>query len=179
MKKFILIAILIALSTIIWAEAEQIVYYDSNRVLENSKDLQDAQENLENDITSWEQEIAEIDDNIESLKAEYEEKKLTLLESGRLEALEKIEEFDQLRKNKIEEIYGENGSIINRNNELLRPIMDKLNTILENIAVDNNYSMILDASSGAVGYAKNKLDITEDIIDEMEKTLDIEETEDK
>lgn len=179
MKKLILIAILIALCSIIWAESEQIVYYDSNRVLENSKDLQDAQKNLENDITSWEQEIAEIDNNIEVLTAEYDEKRLTLLESGRLEALEKIEELNQLRKNKIEEIYGENGSIINRNNELLRPIMDKLNTILENIAVDNNYSMILDAASGAVGYAKNKLDITEDIIDEMEKTLDVEDTKDK
>lgn len=178
MKKFLIIIMLIVCG-IILANAEEIVYYDSNRVLESSKDLQDAQKNLENDINTWEQEIEEVENDIQELKDEYERKKLTLLESGRQEALQKIAEMEELRDDKIEEIYGENGRIINRNDELLQPIMEKLNAILEKIAVDNNYSMILDAASGAVGYAKNKLDITDDIIDEMDKTLDVEELEDK
>ena len=178
MKKILFVITLSLLIGIVCAESEEIVYYDSNRVLEGCKDLQDAQKNLDNDITAWEQEIQEIDLDIAALKEEYEQKKLTLLESGRQEALQKIEELEQERKDKIEEIYGENGKIITRNNELLSPIMDKLNLILEKIAVDNNYSMILDAASGAVGYAKNKLDITDEIIEEMEETYDTEELED-
>ncbi len=182
MKRFLTMTtlfLLLLFAVNLIADSEEIVYYDSNRVLENCKDLQDAQKNLDNDIAAWDQEIQEIDSNIDALREEYEQKKLTLLESGRQEALNKISELEQQRKDKIEEIYGEEGKIINRNNELLTPIMEKLNTILETIAVDNNYSMILDSASGAVGYAKSKFDITDDIIDEMEKTYDTEDIEDK
>jgi Skp family chaperone for outer membrane proteins len=44
--------------------------------------------------------------------------------------------------------------------------------VIEKIAIENNYSLVLDAATGAIGYAKTKFDITDIILEEMEKTYD-------
>ena len=117
----------------------------------------------------------DIENEIEDLTAEYEQRKLTLLPSGQEEAENQIEELKQLRDQKIEEIYGENGKIITRNNELIQPVMNKLKIVIESIAIENNYSLVLDASLGVIGYGKSKLDITDRIIEEMQEAVETEE----
>ena len=176
MKKILLFMVLVGGLTL-FAEAEQIVYYDSDRVLTQNKDLQEAQTTLENEIAAWDTEITELESEIQKLEDEYEEKRLILTKSGIQEALDKIQELRQQHQQKIQEIYGENGRIIQRNNELIQPIKNKLKTIIEKIAVENNYSLVLDAATGAIGYAKTKFDITDIIIEEMEKTYDSGEEE--
>ena len=173
--KYFFIIIFILLTTLISAETEQIVFYNSDKVLENNSELQEAQNTLENDIKMWEAEVEEIEVEIQKLTAEYEERKLTLLPSGKQEAEDRINDLKRTKNNKIEEIYGENGKIITRNNELIKPILDKLHIAIEKVAVENNYSIVLDAAVGAIGYAKSKLDITDLIIEEIEKTFETEE----
>lgn len=157
------------------AETEQIVYYNSDLVLENNIELQEAEATLSNEIQQWEQEIADLEAEIEELTEEYELRKLTLLPSGQQEAENEIAQLEQERDQKIEEIYGENGKIITRNNELIQPVMNKLKMVIESIAIENNYSLVLDASLGVIGYGKSKLDITERIMEEMKETVDTEE----
>lgn len=178
MKVWILL-ILVCLTAALWPEAERIVFYDSERVLNGNKELQEAQRTLDAEIAVWEQEIQEIEVRITQFRSEYELKKLTLLPSGQQEAEQRIAELENEKEDKIAEIYGEDGLIITRNQELLQPIMNKLNSVIEKLAVENNYSLVLDAASGAIGYAKGNLDITDDIIEEMESTLDVIEEQNK
>jgi len=173
--KYLFAAILVLTSIFLWSESEQIVYYNSDIVLDNNIELQEAEATLANEIQQWEQEIEEIEADIETLTSEYEQRKLTLLPSGQQEAENAINQLKQERDNKIQEIYGENGKIITRNNELIQPVMSKLRTVIELISIENNYSIVLDASMGVIGYAKSKLDITDMIIEELEKTVETEE----
>jgi outer membrane protein len=175
--KYLILIMLVVIPLFLCAESEQIVYYNSALVLENNIELQEAEATLANEIQQWEQEIVDLEIEIEELTSEYEQRKLTLLPSGQEEAENQIEELKQQRDLKIEEIYGENGKIITRNNELIQPIMNKLKIVIESIAIENNYSIVLDASLGVIGYAKSKLDITDRIIEEMEETIDTEEEE--
>lgn len=171
-----LLAVILTLSFLaLWSESEQIVYYNSDIVLDKNIELQEAEATLTNEIQQWETEISEIESEIELLTDEYEQRKLTLLPSGQEEAENEINDLKQRRDLKIQEIYGENGKIITRNNELIQPVMSKLKTVIELIAIENNYSIVLDASLGVVGYGKSNLDITDRIIEEMEETIDTEE----
>lgn len=170
-----LIAVLLIVPIVLCAESEQIVYYNSDQVLENNIELQEAEATLSNEIQKWEQEITDLEAEIAALSEEYELRKLTLLPSGQQEAEAQIEQLKQERDQKIEEIYGENGKIITRNNELIQPVMNKLKIVIESIAINNNYSLVLDASLGVIGYGKSKLDITDRIIEEMLETVDTEE----
>jgi outer membrane protein len=171
-KKIIIATILMIATMTVWTESLKIAYIDTDRIMAESKDTQEAQKTFANEQQNWQTQIADLNAQIEKLKTEYETKKMVLTEDGKKEAEDKIKELETERDNLIQEIYGENGKAIQRNAELLQPIMAKLKTVIEKVAVENNYSLILDASGGAILYAKPSLDITDMVIDELNKTVE-------
>ncbi len=173
MKKIVLTLVLVmVLATLVFAEAEKIAYIDTDRIMMSSPETQEAQTILMGERQKWEQEIADMDTEIEQLYADYESKKMILTESGKQEAETKIMSMSEARQAKVQEIFGENGTFVQRQNELLAPILNKLKTIIEKVSIENNYSIVLDASAGSVLYAKPNLDITDTILSEMEKTVE-------
>jgi outer membrane protein len=173
MKKIVLTIILATVvTTLVFAEAEKIAYIDTDRIMMTSPETQEAQTILMGEREKWEQEIADIDAEIQQLYADYESKKMILTESGKQEAEAKIMSMSETRQAKVQEIFGENGTFVQRQNELLAPILNKLKTIIEKVSVENNYSIVLDASAGSILYAKPNLDITDSILDEMEKAVE-------
>lgn len=173
MKKIVLTIVLaMILTTLVFAEAEKIAYIDTDRIMMTSPETQEAQTILMGERQKWEQEIADIDAEIEQLYADYESKKMILTESGKKEAETKIMSLSESRQARVQEIFGENGQFVQKQNELLAPILNKLKTIIEKVSVENNYSIILDASAGSILYAKPSLDITDVILDEMDKSVE-------
>lgn len=173
MKKIVITMVLaVILTTLVFAETEKLAYIDTDRIMMTSPETQEAQTILMGERQKWEQEIADMDAEIEQLYADYESKKMILTESGKQEAETKIMSMSEARQAKVQEIFGENGTFVQRQNELLAPILNKLKTIIEKVAVENNYSLILDASAGSILYAKPNLEITDSILDEMEKSVE-------
>jgi outer membrane protein len=173
MKKLMLAAIALLLTvSVVYAESQNIVYIDSERIMMESQDTQEAQQMYQSEQKEWDEEIAELEEQIDALNNEYESKKMILTESGKVEAQEKINQLLEKRQQKIQEIYGDQGLAMQRNAELLEPILEKLRNVIEKVAVENNYDMVLDVASGAVRYAKPKLDITDQVIEEMNETVE-------
>ncbi|MCB5271731.1 MAG: OmpH family outer membrane protein, partial [Candidatus Cloacimonetes bacterium] len=56
-----------------------------------------------------------------------------------------------------------------RYRELIDPLTKKIHDIITKIAVDENYTMILDVSMGVVLYATPSIDITDQILQELNK----------
>jgi outer membrane protein len=169
MRKGILIFALMIIATAIFAETDKIAYIDTDRIMVESPETQEAQTILLNERQKWEQEIAEMDSEIELLYNDYESKKMILTTSGKQEAEDKIVELQQQRQAKVEEIFGENGKFVQKQAELLEPILNKLKYVIEKVAVENNYSIIFDAAAGGLLYAKPSLDITDLVVEEMGK----------
>lgn len=175
MKKFILILTLAAaLVTGLFAEGIKIAYIDTDRVMAVSTDTQEAQQTLMAERTKWETEINEMDMEIQALMTDYEQKKLVLTEQGKIEAEAKITELTQTRQARVQELFGDQGTFMQKQNELLEPILTKLKAIIDRVSVEQNYTIVLDAASGGILYAKSSLDITDMIIDEMNKTIETE-----
>jgi len=175
MKKFILILTLAAaLVTGLFAEGIKIAYIDTDRVMAVSTDTQEAQQTLMAERTKWESEINEMDMEIQALMTDYEQKKLVLTEQGKIEAETKITELTQERQARVQELFGDQGTFMQKQNELLEPILTKLKAIIDRVSVEENYTVVLDAASGGILYAKSSLDITDKIIDEMNKTVETE-----
>ena len=173
MKKIVLTIILaMVLTTVVFAETEKIAYIDTDKIMMKSPETQEAQTILMGERQKWEQEIADMDTEIQQLYTDYDSKKMILTESGKQEAENKITSLTETRQAKVQELFGENGKFVQRQNELLEPILNKLKTIIEKVSVENNYSIVLDASAGSILYAKPNLDITDIILDEMEKTVE-------
>ena len=168
MKKIVLvIAVMIIGLSALCAESSRLAYIYADRIMTESKDAQEAQQLFQADQAVWEKEVQELDAEIERLQNEYETRKLTLAEAGKKEQENKIQKKIQDRQNIVQEILGENGKAAQRNAELLEPIMKKVNKAIAQVAIDNNFDMIIDASAGGLLYAKPALDVTDLVLEEL------------
>ena len=64
-------------------------------------------------------------------------------------------------------IWGDDGRAVQRNLELTKPIIDKVNEILQRICEEEGYGLVLDASEGSIVYAQPELDLTDRILEEL------------
>jgi len=168
MKKILVVALLlVGMFSALLADSGNIAYIDSDKVMRESADTMEAQRVLMEEKDKWESEIAEMDQELESLYTDYESKQMILTESGKQEAEKKIRELSQQRQQKVQEYFGESGLFVSKQNELLTPILRKMQNVIDKVAIENNYSMVLDVAAGSVLYAKPSLDITDLIIEEL------------
>ncbi|MCF7912487.1 MAG: OmpH family outer membrane protein [Candidatus Cloacimonetes bacterium] len=173
MRRAILMVILALLcSSAVFAASLNIAYIDTDRVMMESQDTQEAQQLFQAEQQAWQDEIAEMDAEIQRLRDDYEQKKMILREEGKLEAENAIKDLISQRDEKVSQIFGEGGKAMQKNAELLEPILDKLKNVIEAISTDDNIDIVLDASTGGILYAVPSLDITDQVIERMNKLTD-------
>ena len=168
MKRIIIAAMLI-FAIFCSAVEFKAAYIDTQEIMNKAKDIVDAKTEFGNYQQSWEKQINDKKAEITKLKNEYEAKKVILTDSGRDEAEKLINEKEKELNDFIESIFGDSGLAAQRNNELLEPILVKLQEAIKRVADQNNYSIVLDASGGTVVYAVPGIDITQLVIDELDK----------
>jgi outer membrane protein len=81
-------------------------------------------------------------------------------------AQEKALSIEQFKYEKL----GPEGEFYKKSMEFTRPIIEKINTLIAKIGEEEGYDFIFDASSGALVHALPKYDITQQVIDELNKT---------
>ena len=65
-------------------------------------------------------------------------------------------------KKRFSEIY-------RKQNELLKPVLKKIDEAIQKVGSEQEYDFILDAVSGALLYALDSHNLTEDVMDELSK----------
>lgn len=172
MKKILIIMVIgLFLTSIAWAQAVKIAYINTDKVIAECNDTKEIQRVFSSERQNWEAQIKDLDDTAKQLESDFDKKKLTMTDSGKKDAQAKIQAKKDERDRMIDEFFGENGKAKQRYQELIEPVTKKINGIIEKIAVDENYSLILDVSTGVVLYAKQNMDITDQVIMEMNKGL--------
>ncbi|NIM97193.1 MAG: hypothetical protein GTO24_03620 [candidate division Zixibacteria bacterium] len=168
------IALLMAASLFFWAgetssQEGRIGYVDSMRLRTEFNEFQDAQAEFDKDVQVWQDEIAELETVIDSLKQDLEETKLLLSEANRKEKEENLEAQELEYQRLTNDVFGPGGKAEKRNAELTKPILGKINNVLEKIATEENYIMIFDSVNGNIAYAKKGLDLTDLVLEELGK----------
>ena len=82
----------------------------------------------------------------------------------------KLLDFDKCRILLVPHTFGPDGKAERRNAELVRPLRDKTMRIIERIAIENNYAIVLDIAVVSPAYAKKSLDLTDKVMAELEKS---------
>ena len=143
------------------AQEIKIGYIDSIKIFAENKETQDAERVYRQDVQQWEaqkqrmeQEIARMGEELNAQSPMLSEEKK---QERRLEMNRKMDEYKRF----MEETFGDNGLAAKRNKELTQPIVDKINRIIEAIAIEQKYSMVFDVANANVVYADKKLDLTD------------------
>jgi outer membrane protein len=147
----------------------KIGYVDSMRLRAEFKEFKDAQAEFDKDVQVWQQEIGDLERTIDSLKEDLERTRLLLSEAKRKEKEANVENQKLEYQRLTNDIFGPGGRAETRNAELTRPILEKINQVLEKIAVEEDYVMIFDSVNGNIAYAKTGLDLTDLVLEELNR----------
>lgn len=164
----ILMALFILVSLAYSAELK-IGYIDSQRIFASYKGTADAQAQFDREVAQWERQAEQMRQEVERLRKELEAQSLLLSEEAKKEkeqALQaKYNEYQQF----VIRIWGPNGEAVRRNAELTKPIIDKINVILEKIGKKEGYTFIFDAAGGYIVFAQPEFDLTDLVIEELNR----------
>jgi outer membrane protein len=147
----------------------KIGYVDSMRLRADYKEFADAQAKFDQDVKTWQDEIAEAERVTDSLQDDLDKTSLMLSETKKKEKEDNLEVKKQEYQNLTNEIFGPGGRAERRNAELTKPILDKITQVLEKIATEENFIMIFDSVNGNIAYAKKSLDLTDRVLEELKK----------
>ena len=147
----------------------KIGYVDSNEIMSNFEEVRQVQVDLEKEQRRLESEFNSLVAQLDSLQQDYERQRLLMSETRRQEKENEIinmkktaEEF-QLKK------FGPEGEIYKKQNELLKPVLKKIDDAIQKVGGEQGYDFILDAMSGALLYALDSHNPTEDVMEELSK----------
>lgn len=164
------LSILLLLCLILTGSANaqlKIGYVNSQAVLAQYQPAVDAQKKLEGEAAKWAQELSLMEDEIRSIQERIEQQSLMLSDAKKEELQQEIQtkmmEYQQFQNEK----WGDQGEFAKRRAELLQPIIDKINDVIQNVGDAGGYDYIFDTVAGNLLYAQEKYDITETILAEL------------
>jgi outer membrane protein len=167
----VLIIVLLSLFVgIQWVSAQsKFRYVDSQKILTSLPEYADVQKDLESENATWVQELQKMDQEIRSLKEQIEQQSLMLSDAKRKEKEQELQALYQKAQQYQNEKWGEQGEAFRKQQELLKPIVDKVQKVIDRIAEEEDYDYVFDSVAGNMLFVKPKFDITDDVIAELEK----------
>lgn len=150
------------------AEA-MIGYIDSQRILEGYRGSGEISQEINTALQNWEREATRLKQEIEQRMQEYESQAVMLSEKVRQDKMAAIEEKQQKYQEFVQRIWGAGGEAEIKQREIMQPFVDRINGIITQIGETEGYSMIFDIASMGVVYANNELDLTQRVLDELNR----------
>lgn len=170
-KKYLLLVVLaLSFQAIFSQKAQRIAYIDMAFVLENIPEYQQAQDQLNTKIISWQRRLDREKEDIEALKKDFSNEK-ALLTDELIQEREDDIYFKEQEYNQLQDAYfGPKGDLYLYRKLLVQPIQDKVYNAIQEIAVKKNYDFVLDNSSDLIMLYTNKaFDISDLVVNSINK----------
>ncbi len=151
----------------------KIGYIDSNRIMQELDEVREVRVELEKEQRKMEIEMQNMISRRDSLVQAYELQKILLVdENKRLEKEREIQTLEQSIERFQMEKFGPNGGEIYKlQNQLLAPVLSKIDAAIQKIGKERGYNYIMDAVSGALVYAIESHDLTDEVIEELRSSI--------
>lgn len=165
---FIVAGIVLAVTSFVNAEMK-LGYINSEAIFSEYEGTKSAQDKFNKEVAVWEQEASKKQQEIKDLKDQIDKQSL-LLSNERKKALEDSLNQKMVQYQKfLQDKFGQKGEALEKNEELTKPIIEKINKIIEKIAKEENYDFIFDARAGGIVYAKKVYDLNQRVLEALNK----------
>ncbi len=154
-------------ATVVLAQ-QKIAYVDSDLIYENYPEFSTARQSLDRVAEQWEQDLAERQDRLDEMFQEYQARELLYTAESRQQKQNEIiaaeEELDRLRR----QYFGPEGQLFEQQQQILRPIQEKVLIAIEEVAEAEGYDYVFDLGGDFVFlYTNEKLNITDLVLEEL------------
>ena len=142
-------------------------YIDSGRIFIEYTAAKEAQARFDRQVQGWRDEAAEKEKLVNQLRAEVRDQSPILSSLKRQEkdeALQKaISEYERL----IQDVWGPQGRATQENERATSDVVRLIRAAVEKVAGEKSLNLVLDAASGIIIYADKTLDVTGDVLTEL------------
>ena len=147
-----------------WAQAS-IGYVNSDEIKKEYTAAVDAQRELEDMNKEWDMELQELNKEVQSLKEDIDSRSLLYSDEMKKEKRDQINSLsDQIRKFQKDK-WGENGEYFRKQEELLKPVYEKIKEAIDQISEEKNLDIVFDTIEGNILFARPRLNITQDVLE--------------
>ena len=172
MKKYYLLFV----TVLAWNSlfAVKVGYIDSNRIMGELDEVMEVQVELEKEQRKLESEMENLINQLDSLQQSFEKQKILMgpdrIQQKEMEIRDLRLQIEQFQMSK----FGPQGDIYKLQNDLLAPVLSKIDAAIQEVGAAKGYDFILDAVSGALVYALDAHNLTDEIIDELKKSENLD-----
>lgn len=166
MKKIILfVCVLLFVPAIAGAQSIKIGYINSEAIMDQLPEAQEAQRQLDERVGEWQEELTQMQRTWQQKFEEYDKMKLIMSDQRRAEAERELMDLDRQIAEFRDRRFGQDGELFRLQEELIRPIQDRIFLAIQEIAEEEAYDYVLDQSGDILlMYANEKWDLTQKVL---------------
>lgn len=143
----------------------RIGYIDTEYILENVPEYQDASSQLDAKVLKWKNEIEQRLSKIDEKKEQLNNESILLTK----ELIEERQEEIDIEQNEVldyqQKRFGPNGDLIIQKKQLMQPVQDQIFSAVQEIAATKNYDFVFDKSADlTMLYSAERFDISEQVL---------------
>lgn len=152
----------------LYAQVE-IRYIDSEKIYQESKEFQEVMKKINQMEQDLRKDLAQKGQALQDKAKDFQAKQLVLSEENKQKIQEELQKESASLQQQEYETFGQNGKYYQKANELRAPLVNKVNMIIQKVAREKGYDLILDKATMGVVFAKDIYDITNVILEELKK----------
>ena len=167
MKNKIILVCSLLISTINM-NAQKFAYVDTDYILSKIPEFAQSEDLINKYSKQWNDEIEASYKEIEQMFKDYQSEEILLDESLKIKRQEAIIEKEKYVQSLQQKYFGSEGELYKKRQELISPIQDRIFDAIQQLAANNKYSIIFDASSDLIMlYSNPDLDKSDKILQIM------------
>lgn len=158
--------------------APKIAYVNSQKILAEVPGRSDAEAQMQKEMEGYRAEVQKMSDSLNALVSAYNKAEPTLSATAKATRQKDIQTKESAYQQRVQQLEQQAQQ---RQAELMRPIMQNINKVIEQIRSEDGYAMVFDAGnqSGVVVAADSSLDITAKVIQRLKAAGPISTTPQK
>jgi outer membrane protein len=146
----------------------KIGYVDSDAIMDKLPDAQDARQKLDVLVQEWQGELNKIENTWKTKYDDYEKRKLIMTDQSRAELEAELVKLEKQISDYREKKFGTNGEMFQKQDELMKPVQNKVFSAIKDVAQEEDYDYVFDRSGDILLlYAKDKYDITIKVLNKL------------
>ncbi len=146
----------------------KIGYVDSDTIMKQLPEAQDTQKKLDALIKEWQEELSKMERDWKAKYDDYEKRKLILSEQKRVEIEKELVAMEDATSKYRQEKFGVRGELFQKQEELMKPIQNRIFNAIQEVAKDEDYDFIFDRSGDIIFlFAKEEYDVTNQVLEKL------------
>ena len=165
---FISLIIFFPLISFVSSAQSKIGYVDSDTIMDNLPDVEEARQKLDALIQEWQTELKKMEADLKAMQDDFEKRKLIMTGQTSSEALAEITKIEKEISDYRDKKFGANGELFQKQNELMKPLQNKIFATIQEIALEEDLDFVFDRSGDILFlYAKDQYDLTTKVLERL------------